>query len=332
MNPKLSIIAPIYKTEQYLPVCIESILGQSFSDFELILVNDGSPDNSRQICENYQKKDSRIRIVNKENGGLSSARNAGLEIARGDYIMFVDSDDYLEAGCFERAYTAMMAANADLYIGGFYEVDGAGQRTEKRCVKTAKSYTVQELMNQYGIDYPSYWVSLAWGKLFRADIIKRNSMRFDTWFNYKEDAPFLYTYLRFIDKVYFDAQPICNYRVLRDGSLNTKIHKNLYEINCKVYKLKRELMIDRNCTRKVYNHVYFCSLINSMEYYYISDHPDSVSCRKRTIDAVCTNEILPQISLQDVRGIKRKLMLVLCKMQAKRTIAMVFWLHSRIHR
>jgi len=92
MSPKISIIVPVYKVEPYLRKCIDSILAQTFTDFELILVDDGSPDGCGKICDEYAKKDNRILVIHKSNGGLSSARNAGLEIAKGEYIGFVDSD------------------------------------------------------------------------------------------------------------------------------------------------------------------------------------------------------------------------------------------------
>lgn len=92
--PEFSIIVPIYKVEKYLEICIDSIIGQSFCDFELILVDDGSPDTCGEICDRYSSSDTRVKVVHKENGGLSSARNAGLDIATGKYVIFIDSDDF----------------------------------------------------------------------------------------------------------------------------------------------------------------------------------------------------------------------------------------------
>ena len=100
--PKISVIVPVYKTEQYLPQCVESILGQTFSDLELLLIDDGSPDRSGAICDQYAEQDARVRVIHKENGGVSTARNAGLDAAVGDYITFVDSDDYIDAFMYEK--------------------------------------------------------------------------------------------------------------------------------------------------------------------------------------------------------------------------------------
>ena len=94
-TPKISVIVPVYNVEQYLPRCIESILAQTYNDFELLLINDGSSDNSGNICDEYAKNNSRVRVFHKENGGVSSARNMGLDNAQGEYVVFVDSDDFI---------------------------------------------------------------------------------------------------------------------------------------------------------------------------------------------------------------------------------------------
>ena len=102
--PKISVIIPVYNVEEYLPVCLDSVLAQTFSDFEAVCVNDGSPDNSAAILEKYAKKDARIKVVSRPNGGLSAARNTGLENACGEYIYFLDSDDYIHPQLLEILY------------------------------------------------------------------------------------------------------------------------------------------------------------------------------------------------------------------------------------
>lgn len=111
--PKISIVVPVYKVEKYLDRCVKSILKQTYSDFELILVDDGSPDNCPVLCDEWERKDDRIKVIHKENGGLSSARNAGLEIACGEYIGFVDSDDWIDEKMYETLLTALLRNDAD---------------------------------------------------------------------------------------------------------------------------------------------------------------------------------------------------------------------------
>lgn len=119
---EISIIVPVYNVEKYLKKCIDSILTQTFEDFELILVDDGSPDNSGAICDQYAKKDTRVRVIHKENGGLSSARNAGIEVAQGKYLGFVDSDDYIAKDMYELLYNNIIKEDADMSICGIYHV------------------------------------------------------------------------------------------------------------------------------------------------------------------------------------------------------------------
>ncbi len=117
----ISIIVPVYNVEKYLGRCVDSILSQTFSDFELILVDDGSTDNSGRLCEEYAAKDKRIRVIHKENGGLSSARNAGIDVAAGKYLGFVDSDDYIDHDMYEYLSGIIEKENADLAICGYYD-------------------------------------------------------------------------------------------------------------------------------------------------------------------------------------------------------------------
>ena len=135
---KLSIVVPVYNVEQYLHQCIDSILHQTFQDFELILVDDGSPDDCPKICDEYAKNDSRIKVIHKTNGGLSSARNAGLQIARGEYISFIDSDDFLDPITYTHVFSIFNKENVDVVIFGRYEVYG-------------KNYVLGERQNIYRV-------------------------------------------------------------------------------------------------------------------------------------------------------------------------------------
>ena len=114
--PKVSVIVPVYNTEQYLKECVDSLLKQTLTDLEIILIDDGSPDNSAYICDEYAKLDSRVKVIHKENGGLSSARNAALDICKGEYIGFVDSDDFVEPTMFEELYNSAINYSSDISI------------------------------------------------------------------------------------------------------------------------------------------------------------------------------------------------------------------------
>ena len=127
--PELSIIVPVYKVEKYLPRCIDSILAQTFGDFELILIDDGSPDGCGRICDEYARKDKRIVVIHQKNMGVSAARNAGLDIARGRYIGFVDSDDWIEPQMYEAMMDAIRENGADMAVCGVRYADEDGKFT-----------------------------------------------------------------------------------------------------------------------------------------------------------------------------------------------------------
>ena len=165
--PLLSIIVPVYKVENYLPKCIDSILAQTFTDFELILVDDGSPDDCPALCDAAAEKDARVRVIHQKNGGLSAARNAGLDAAKGAWIGFVDSDDYIAPEMYEVLYQAVQSTGADLALCDYAEVDEAG----KPCPPMHVSLSEGELTGQKLLKRASgLMVQLAWNKLYRRAI------------------------------------------------------------------------------------------------------------------------------------------------------------------
>ena len=165
--PLLSIIVPVYKVENYLQKCIDSILAQTFTDFELILVEDGSPDNCPALCDAAAAKDARVRVIHQKNGGLSAARNAGLDVARGAWIGFVDSDDYIAPEMYEALYQAVQSTGADLALCDYAEVDEAGAPCQSMHVSlSGVELTGQELLKRAS----GLMVQLAWNKLYRRAI------------------------------------------------------------------------------------------------------------------------------------------------------------------
>lgn len=153
---KLSIIVPVYNVEAYLPRCVDSILAQTFTDFELILVDDGSPDGCPAICDEYAKKDRRIRVIHKANGGLSDARNAALDIARGEYIGFVDSDDFIHPQMYEILYKVCIKERADIAQCNYAEFEDNLPRAEIVDADSivTKVYEKYEYVDSY---FSGYW-------------------------------------------------------------------------------------------------------------------------------------------------------------------------------
>ena len=166
-KPLLSIIVPVYDVEKYLQKCIDSILAQTLTDFELILVEDGSPDNCPALCDAAAAKDARIRVIHQKNGGLSAARNAGLDVARGEWIGFVDSDDYIAPEMYETLYKAVQSTGADLALCDYAEVDETGALCPPMHISLAEQvFTGRELLK----NATDTMIQPAWNKLYRRAI------------------------------------------------------------------------------------------------------------------------------------------------------------------
>lgn len=150
MGDLISVIVPIYNVEKYLTQCIESIINQTYKNLEIILVDDGSKDNSGKICDEYQKKDSRIKVIHKENGGTSSARNEGLEISTGKYIQFVDSDDYIDLDMIEFLYKILKEENADISMCSYYKLNK--DKFTTNATEEKINYTSDEALQELLLD------------------------------------------------------------------------------------------------------------------------------------------------------------------------------------
>ena len=163
----ISIIIPVYKVEKYLEKCIQSVINQTYENLQIILVDDGSPDNCGKICDEYAKKDHRIEVIHKSNGGLSDARNKGLEMAKGEYIGFVDSDDYIEADMYEVLYNLLKQYNADVSICNFYTVS-QGKISIKNADNGINEYNRIEILKEILLDKNIQ--SYAWNKLYKKEL------------------------------------------------------------------------------------------------------------------------------------------------------------------
>lgn len=214
----ISIIVPIYNIAEYLPQCIDSILGQSFTDIEVVLVDDGSMDGSAAICEEYRQKDSRVMVVHKENGGLVSARKAGIKAAHGQYIAYVDGDDWIEPDMYERMYRKMAEQDVDVVMCGRYEDTGNASREVFHGISEGR-YGKRELMRDV---YPRMIAGEAffewgifpglWDKLFRRECLERFQMEVDERIAMGEDAACTYPCLLNARSIYIMHECLYHYR------------------------------------------------------------------------------------------------------------------------
>ena len=221
----VSVVVPIYNVEDYLGRCVDSILDQTYGNLEVILVDDGARDSSGRICDDYAAKDPRIRVIHKENGGLSSARNAGIDIARGEWLEFVDSDDWIEPDAVESMLSLALEENAELVIGGRWDVKAkTGEKRPGLCPKKREVVPAEEVVSR--IFRWDNCDSSACDKLFARRLFRE--MRFPLGV-VSEDVPIMYKIVLDAGRVALLDKPIYNY-FHRTGSITytTVSEKNFH--------------------------------------------------------------------------------------------------------
>lgn len=220
-NPKFSIIVPVYNVEKYLCFCLDSLINQSLKDIEIICVNDGSTDSSLSILREYEKLDERIIVIDKNNGGLSSARNAGLDVAEGEYILYVDSDDYLGENTCDRLYMEILQENPDIIVFGtniFPWIASSEHiswlyKTLNVETKQYENNSIKALFNEQASK------PFVWNECYRREIIERHHIRFDENLRYGEDMLYLFMIFPRTCKVGYIQDKLYFYRCERENSL-----------------------------------------------------------------------------------------------------------------
>lgn len=252
----ISIIIPVYNSEKFLNRCIDSILSQTYSDFEIILVDDGSSDSSGDICDGYARADKRIKAFHKSNGGVSSARNFGLGKANGEWVTFIDADDYVSQFLLED-YVSRMHNNSDLYIQGFIDVTGGNQSKmfeEDMFVYEDCFKETEKVRNNIVYSY-------VFNKLFNINIVRRYGISFETNISMLEDTLFVFHYLKHIYSICH--VPTANYYYeTNDNSASKKNHPA--SSWCKWFEVSSALYSPYVCKEQVFAYRGLKHIWNSM--------------------------------------------------------------------
>lgn len=248
MVPTVSIIVPIYNAEKYLPRCIESILNQTYKNIELILINDGSRDQSGQICDLFAKRDARIIVVHKENSGVSDARNEGIKLSTGEYLQFVDSDDYLDYNMTEMLLDAVQRDESDIVFCGYKVIN----------YKTGKSLSISYSHSETSFDFKGFLAIYAdlnlkaysnapWNKIFKAYLIKKHQIFFNSELDLGEDLLFNIEAIKKCNR--FSVISLCLYNYIQydaGENLAGKYRKNMYAIQKMIFEQVISLYSDPN--------------------------------------------------------------------------------------
>ncbi len=248
MNPEVSIIVPVYNAEKNLNTCIESLKNQSFKNIEILLVDDGSTDRSGEICDNYKNLDNRIHVFHKKNGGVSSARNLGIDKSSGKYIMFCDSDDWIESDCIEVLYNKIVKFDSDIIYSGIYREEYFNTEKVKDKVSALSNelyLNINELSGylEYILNSIESPFLSPCAKLYRTNIIRENKLYFNEKMVCLEDFCFNIQFLKYTNKLYFSKDIKYHYIGIRGKGGIQKRKKNdlTYEIS-NSYKELNELL------------------------------------------------------------------------------------------
>ncbi len=233
----ISVIIPVYNVKPYLDDCIQSVIRQDYTDFECILVDDGSTDGSSEICDQWAEKDNRIRVIHQFNGGVSSARNKGLEQAKGEYISFIDSDDWVDADYLSAMADRVKEKGVDLVVSGL-----SREFVDRDSISYVPKYSLTFDLDS---NHAEHFVmlneqSLLYGpvvKLYKNDIIQRYQIQFDSQVSFGEDLLFNYRYLEYVRTIACISEIHYHYRILGSGTLSGKLRPEQFDTDYRQWKV-----------------------------------------------------------------------------------------------
>lgn len=245
----VSVIIPVYNIEKYINRCVESIINQQYTDYELILVDDGSTDKSGIICDEISKNNQRIRVIHKENGGVSSARNEGLRVAQGEYIVFVDGDDFVTNSMLERLVDSITMAHADISICAYNSVSKSGVR--KNVLADMILDKNKKDVDSFIYLYEHYFINALWNKIYKRELI---TVYFNTNYSMGEDLIFNLNYLKNCSRIATISDSLYNY-CLRGASATGAFQENRISVIIQLHNFVCDFIkdyYDYNCFDKIY--------------------------------------------------------------------------------
>ena len=241
-TPIISVVIPVYNAKKHLNECLKSVRKQTFTQWEAILVDDGSQDGSAAICDETAKTDPRFRVIHQENKGVSSARNAGIEAARGEYLIFVDADDVCRKTYFEKMVKTMHAYEPDLVLCGF---DRFRDDWEKEHLITRYSITIMQNIKQFLHLYTEPRINMfgisVWAKMYRREMIEQNHIRFDPEISYEEDCCFIADCVPYIQNVAVIGESLYRYRQMEE-SLSKGYRKGTFRFLVNGLRRRKDLL------------------------------------------------------------------------------------------
>lgn len=342
---KVSIIVPVYNVEKYVERCLNSLVNQTYKNIEIIIVNDGSTDNSKEICEKFENNDKRIKLINKDNQGLGMARNTGLEYITGEYVLFVDSDDYVEKNLVEIVYTIAKENDCDFVRFHNYreDISTGNKKVRKSPLKEGiydKDAITQKILlpiigllpNQTGNDFVGMSV---WRNLYKVSLIKERNLKFVSEREFiSEDVIFNIAFFELSAKAYVINSPLYHY-IVNDSSLTAVYKKDRFDKEVVMYKKLESILKEKNISndwkiRAERNFLDRTRMCLRQEFYRKNV---SITDQRKSIIRICSDKTLKNVI--DKYPIKKmnkeyKLVLFLIKNKMYFIMKLIFLLFKKI--
>lgn len=252
--PLVSVVIPCFNSLTTLGVCLDSVINQSYTNIEVLVIDDGSTDGTRELIKKYESKDARIRVIFCEHQGVSVARNRGIRYAAGSYIQFVDSDDYLERDCTGQLVKSMTSTEADWIICNYYQVDTKNQQSDMEhvCLKQG-IYEKRRFLKELSKHPGAHYYGVLWNKLYKSNIIQENKIKFPIDVNMGEDFIFNMSYLSYVHKIVCLKKQLYVYRWEQPGSLSSVNRTETERINERLHMYQAyEQMFERERIEKAW--------------------------------------------------------------------------------
>lgn len=288
---KISVILPVYKVEKYIRKCMESVLNQTYTNLEIILVDDGSPDNCGKICDQYAKRDSRVKVIHKKNGGAPAARNDAIDICTGDWIAYVDPDDWVEINEFEEIMKVAKRDNPDIIIFNTYLNDGKSQKVmqafPKNFVTENKKFIYLMQLSALNKNYTPYmqeWSQgFPWDKLFKASLIKDNNIYWPTNLKANDDVVFCLHAFQYANKVSYINKTLYHYR-MNPESIGHKFMPDRIQVDKDIYdemlRIKKMYNLDEKYDMALYARIVSNMWLCTKRCFF---HPDNTKSFKQVM-------------------------------------------------
>lgn len=272
----VSIIIPIYNAEKFLHRCIRSVLNQSYKEIELILINDGSTDDSEKIAKEFAAKDERVRLISQKNSGPSVARNKGISVSEGKYICFLDADDFIEK---EMIYTLVKYINSgvDLVISGYNKI--IVENKDDIIIDEVDYYhlinmSFDDFLRKFSFLFRDFYINSVWNKLYLGRIIKNNKLKFKTFTNWGEDLIFNLEYLDRCNEISIINNKLYNYITYNKESITNNYNKNKYYNSKFMYNEIRKFLLNNEAyetNKKIVEKKYFMSVLSYLSESYLNN-------------------------------------------------------------